>query len=236
MKKVISMAAVAVLCSTSALFAETSGVFLGAEIGYGAGKFENKITTNGANQNANYDGGGIKYGVVVGYKQFFTQYLGLRYYANLGITHAKLESNSVATGYGWKDRVYGTLVNYGANVDFLVNFVSNESLDFGAFLGLGIGGNTWTGRDLDDHEDYLNGIAQQLGTSASLTRTGFDLSLNVGLRTNIATNHGIELVAKVPFLQTKLFDKTIANAGVNLNIKNTLHQAFSVTARYTFSF
>ena len=232
MKKLVSMAAAAILLSTSALFAEVSGVFLGAEIGYGAGKFENKITSNGANQNANYDGGGIKYGVVVGYKQFFTQYLGLRYYANLGITHAKLEANSVATGYDWKDRVYGTLINYGANVDFLGNFVSNETLDFGGFIGLGIGGNTWSGRDLDDHEDVLNSYAQGLGTSVSLTRTGFDLSLNVGLRTNIATNHGVELVVKVPFLQTKLFDKTYSN----VNIKNTLHQAFSVTARYTFSF
>ena len=118
-------------------------------------------------------------------------------------------------------------------MDFLANFVANETLDFGAFLGLGIGGNTWTGRDLDDHEDYLNSIARNLNTSVSLSRTGFDLSLNVGLRANIAKNHGVELVAKVPFLATTLLDKTIPNIG---NAKNTLHQPFSVTARYTFSF
>ena len=191
------------------------------------------MTLSGDSQSAKYDGGGIKYGIVAGYKQFFTPYLGLRYYANVSITHATVKSNSTANAYNWKDRVDGTLVNYGANVDFLANFVANETLDFGAFLGLGIGGNTWTGRDLDDHEDYLNGIARNLNTSVSLSRTGFDLSLNVGLRANIAKNHGVELVAKVPFLETTLLDKTIPNIGT---VKNTLHQPFSVTARYTFSF
>ena len=212
--------------------AEESGVFVGAEIGYGAGKFETKVTLPTGSDRLKYDGGGVKYGVVVGYKQFFTPYLGLRYYANVSIMHGNLENDAYAGTY-WKQKVDGTLVNYGANVDFLANFVANETLDFGAFLGLGIGGNTWTGRDLDDHEDYLNGIARNLNTSVSLSRTGFDLSLNVGLRANIAKNHGVELVAKVPFLATTLLDKTIPNMA---NVKNTLHQPFSVTARYTFSF
>ena len=233
-KVILSVAVMSALANNA--IAEESGVFLGAEIGYGAGKFENKLSIAGQSENAKYDGGGIKYGFVAGYKQFFTPYLGLRYYANVGITHATVKSNSVADAYGWKDKVDGTLINYGANVDFLANFVANETIDFGAFIGLGIGGNTWTGRDLDDHEDYLNSIARQAGTSVSLSKTSFDLSLNVGLRTNIATHHGIELVAKVPFLETKLLDKTITMQGASLNIKNTLHQPFSVTARYTFSF
>lgn len=122
-------------------------------------------------------------------------------------------------------------------MDFLANFVSNESLDFGVFLGVGIGGNTWMGRDLDDYEDYLNRIANLVGTSVSFNKTGLDLSLNVGLRTNIAKHHGIELVAKVPFLKTTLLNKTFtAPTGTSHVLKDTLHQAFSVTARYTFSF
>ena len=237
MRKLVSIATAAVLFSATSAFAEESGVFLGAEIGYANAKFENKLSAVGLSESAKYDGGGVKYGIVVGYKQFFTQYLGLRYYANVGIAHATIKSNSVADAYGWKDRVDGTLINYGANVDFLGNFVSNETLDFGGFIGLGIGGNSWNGRDLDDHEDYLNGLA---GGGISLSKTSFDLSLNVGLRANIATHHGIELVAKVPFLETKLLDKTVSTTlngqNANVNVKNTLHSPFNITARYTFSF
>ena len=213
--------------------AEESGVFVGAEIGYGAGKFETKVTLPTGSDRLKYDGGGVKYGVVVGYKQFFTPYLGLRYYANVSIMHGNLENDAYAGTY-WKQKVDGTLVNYGANVDFLANFVANETLDFGAFLGLGIGGNTWISDDLDDFEDReVAQVAGAFNQTWKLTRTGFDLSLNVGLRANIAKHHGVELVAKVPFLETTLLDKKIPNMG---SVKNTLHQPFSVTARYTFSF
>ncbi|MGX3011947.1 outer membrane beta-barrel protein [Helicobacter sp. 23-1044] len=167
--------------------------------------------------------------------------MGLRYYANVGITHATLKSNAVAQGYNWKDRVEGTLINYGANVDFLANFVANETMDFGGFIGLGVGGNSWSGQDLDEHEDYLNSLAQNITAPVSLAKTGFDLSLNVGLRANIAKNHGVELVAKVPFLKTTLLDRSISvkingNGGGNVKVRNTLHSPFSVTARYVFSF
>ena len=38
------------------------------------------------------------------------------------------------------------------------------------------------------------------------TDTGFDVWVNVGLRTNIATPHGLEVVARVPFLPVKMLD------------------------------
>ena len=109
-------------------------------------------------------------------------------------------------------------VNYGANVDFLGNFVSNEILDFGGFVGLGIGGNTIAGKWIDD--------AKKAGVK--LTTTGFDIALNVGLRTNIATHHGLEVAVRVPFLP-------IAMANME-GAKYTFGQEYSVLARYTFSF
>lgn len=56
--------------------AEESAVFAGVEVGYAASAFENKITVSATgfnqSQSAKYSGDGVKYGLVVGYKQFFT--------------------------------------------------------------------------------------------------------------------------------------------------------------------
>ena len=113
-------------------------------------------------------------------------------------------------------------VNYGANVDFLGNFVSNETLDFGGFIGLGIGENTLTGKDI---EDMKKGTKE---SGINLTTTGFDIALNVGLRANIATHHGLEVAVRVPFLP-------IAMANME-GAKYTFGQEYRVLARYTFSF
>ena len=58
--------------------------------------------------------------------------------------------------------------------------------------------------------------------------TSVDVTLNVGLRTNIATNHGLEVAVRVPFLPA-----TVAKEG---NTKYTFGQTYNVLARYTFSF
>lgn len=226
------------------LLAEESGIFAGVEVGYGASTFENKVTVSATgfnqSQSAKYNGDGVKYGLVVGYKQFFTPYFGLRYYANVAFSHAELKSNTVAKDYGWKSKVNGTMINYGANIDALVNFVAKESLDFGAFVGVGVGGATWIGKDLDDHEDYI----QTINAQWSLTRTGLDVALNAGLRLTVADNHGFEVVARVPFIKTTLLDEsgngtiqtTQGATQVNAKLTNTLSHTYSITARYTYSF
>lgn len=224
----------------SPLVAEESGIFAGAEVGYAESAFENKVTVSEGNtsqsQSAKYKGDGVKYGLVVGYKQFFNPYFGLRYYTNVSFHHAELKSNTVAKDYGWKTKVDGTMINYGANIDALVNFVAKESLDFGAFLGVGVGGATWMGKDLDDHEEYI----QTINSQWSLTRTGLDVALNAGLRLQVAQKHGFELVARIPFIKTSLLDESgngnIGGQAVNAKLINTLSNTYAITARYTYSF
>lgn len=220
--------------------AEENAVFAGVEVGYAASAFENKITVSATgfnqSQSAKYGGDGVKYGLVVGYKQFFTPHFGLRYYANVSLHHAELKSNTVARDYGWKTKVNGTLINYGGNIDALVNFVANDTLDFGAFLGVGVGGMTWMGKDLDDHEDYV----QTINSAWSLTRTGLDVALNAGVRLGVGDRHGFELVARIPFIKTTLLDESgsgvIQGAQVNAKLVNYLSHTYAITARYTFSF
>ena len=204
--------------------AEESGGFVGIGIGGGGTEFKTETITNGVKDDYKVNLGGINYGFVGGYKQFFTPRLGLRYYANLDLHHnlKKVESNQIDI----------TIINYGANVDFLGNFITNKMLDFGGFIGLGIGGNTIKIKDFD---------------------TDLEFALNVGLRTNIATNHGVELVARVP-LPIKLSSSSTSTGGTicfgsinsdaticneqttNSSYKQTFRQVFSILARYTFSF
>ncbi|MGX2982498.1 outer membrane beta-barrel protein [Helicobacter sp. 23-1045] len=204
-----------IFCSVNIAFAEESGVFAGFEIGGGETKLEYKVIDIEGNKDGDKEYySGINYGFVAGYKQFFTPYLGLRYYANLGIHHNL--KNFTGTSYRQI-----TLINYGANVDFLGNFVSSESLDFGGFVGLGVGANSLVG-------EFFKGFKEN-----GWDLTGVDLSLNVGLRANIATNHGLEVLAKVPFLPVKIIDGKID--GVS-SYKYTFGQTYSVLARYTISF
>lgn len=218
--------------------AESSGVFIGAEVGYGGANVEYKNHLQETNQEfkytAKYDGGGVKYGFVAGYKQFFTPYLGLRYYASLSAMHASIShSGMLDSGVSFTERKDDTMINYGVNVDFLGNFIVKDNISFGGFVGLGIGGTSWLGKHIDDYQKQVDNIWQGF----KLNKNSFDVALNVGLRANIAKHHGVEIVGRVPFVPTKLLDKTETySEGEFYSEKTTLHHPYSITARYTFSF
>lgn len=210
MRKFTSTAAAAVLLSTSALFAEVSGGFIGIGIGGGGTAYK----MEGGDMSLKQTYSGFNYGFVGGYKQFFNDYLGLRYYANVDLHHNMAKAGN--------ERLDIIIVNYGANVDFLGNFISNETLDFGGFVGLGIGANTLAGKSISEDEKNAKENGDKFNT------TGFDIALNVGLRTNIAKNHGVEVAVRVPFLPV-----TFQEGG---GVKYTFGQEYSVLARYAFSF
>ncbi|MCH5314226.1 MAG: outer membrane protein [Helicobacter sp.] len=159
--------------------------------------------------------GGVGYEIIAGYKQFFTPEFGLRYYANFA------GANTSATIEGTDETAKLNVMNYGVNVDALYNFINDDSLSFGAFLGLGLGMNSWSG-------DTVKNIKNDLSSIGKVKTSGFDLALNLGVRTEIAKHHGIEVAARVPFLATTLIDKD--------GIKGTLQQTYNVGARYIFSF
>lgn len=227
--------------------AEESGGFVGIGVGYGG----NSVRTNYSCAGNNCGGGavsttdnnafgGVDYGFVAGYKQFFTPKLGLRYYASFNLSHSSFKYiGQYFTIPDTSEKTYAThLINYSANVDFLFNFMTNEMLDFGGFVGASIGGNTWLGSGLDDLENKFKPDTRAGGAfSFNCNRTSFDAAVNVGLRANIAKYHGVELVARVPFIATSFFNRSIAgNVGKAESLSVSLYRMFSVTARYTFSF
>ena len=240
MKKIISKVSLLSVLVFGVMNAEESGIFIGAGLGYGGTNME--ATLKGSNIRTNvggfvtgtsrYEGGGFAFGIMGGYKQFFTQHLGLRYYANVDMIVGKVEPNYNAKNtFGSSDRELN-LVNYGVNVDFLANFISNETLDFGAFVGLGLGGSSWFGKGLDDLQTFIDTALAGSAHNIELQKTGFDVALNIGLRANIAKHHGIEVAARVPFLKTTILDYDIGSANETM----TTHNPYRITVRYAFSF
>lgn len=219
----IAISLALLLGSANVALAEESGGFVGIGVGYGDAKII--FTESEINETYKTNANGASYGFVAGYKQFFNEYLGLRYYANVDLTHATFNNVNI---FETRNKFNTILVNYGVNVDFLGNFVVTEIADFGGFIGLGIGGNTWSGKDIKDLKNEL----VDGGDKVEFKDTSFDVALNVGLRTNISKYHGLEVAVRVPFLNTRLLNVSYAGGSV----KYELGQNVRVLARYTFSF
>ena len=99
------------------------------------------MTLKGDGATTKYNRNGLNYGFVGGYKQFFTPHLGLRYYVNLDFHH------SISKNEMLDDKKPDIIaINYDVNVDFLGNFIAEDGIDFGGFIGLGLGANTLTGK------------------------------------------------------------------------------------------
>lgn len=236
--------AIAVLFAWNLTFAEDSGTFVGVNIGYGditmhtdttAVEDSGDILTQYKGKLAS--GGGVNYGIVVGYKQFFTPYLGLRYYASFSALHTTANPTVLMeqhAGIGTKQRI--TLLNYGANVDFLGNFIANNALDFGVFVGLGIGAESLLGADFANYPKAFVNASQIPNTAWEAKKTHFSAWVNVGLRGNFAKYHSVEIFAQAPFVSSVILQKSENVAGAKWSVKTSIKNSYGIGVRYGFSF
>lgn len=232
MKRLLISSIAAMALTSSVVVAEESGAFVGLDLGTTGLSLDSKASIAGVSQKSSSSGTGSNVGLVGGYKQFFTDSFGLRYYANLG--YLNLTSSVKETGAATQTQSLDA-INYGVNVDALYNFVSSDGMDFGAFLGLGLGANTWSGKALYTGKE----MAKQ--ANKSLSTTGFDLALNAGLR-GVAKQHGVEIAVRVPFMGTKTkivdgnVDLGIPGIGDTMKVEGTITRNYNAGVRYTFSF
>ena len=245
--KLLLRFALSLLFGANIACAEVSGGFVGLE--FGAGEANLKSTMISFKNNTR----GLEsielitdlqtpyYGLIAGYKQFFNRYVGLRYYANINVLHFTLRPKScnakTCNVFAFSGTI--TMINYGANIDFMSNFYSGESVDFGGFVGFGIGANSWVGKGINNHERlYLGAINKGYNSNFKLTKTGFDCWVNLGFRTNFATNHSIEALARVPLLKTTLLKDKFHNTDNNTdyNMQTTIRNIYNISIRYAFSF
>ena len=218
MKKLLVSSIAAMALTSSVVVAEESGAFVGLGLGFGGSSLKAEMSIGGVSTKDTANGSGLNYGLIAGYKQFFTDSFGLRYYANIDYNSSKIKMDT--------EKVALNAINYGVNVDALYNFVSSDGMDFGAFLGLGLGANTWSGKAVDAGKE----MAKQ--ANKSLSTTGFDLALNAGLRGVFAKQHGVEVFARVPFIATTMLD---AKEGTE-SVKYSTSRNYNAGVRYTFSF
>ncbi|WP_289181750.1 outer membrane beta-barrel protein, partial [Helicobacter japonicus] len=188
---------------------ESGALYPANMYGYECGAAKQEMVESGTKDKL--VGAGASYEIIAGYKQFFTPNVGLRYYANF--TYANFNNENPGKT---------TIMNYGVNVDALFNFITSESANFGAFVGVGVGGNTIDSKDLDDIE--VLGI--------NLKKTGLDVSLNLGLRSVVDTKHSLEAIARVPLVAMTLFDGNVAGT----QAKFTASRNYNIGARYIYNF
>lgn len=166
-----------------------SGIFFGIEAGYIESRGSLLLT---GIMRIDEKKGGVNYGVMAGYTHFFNNYFGGRIYGNLNALHIKFSNDGIES----VDTLLSALY-WGMNVDLIANFVALRNFDMGVYVGVFVGANTF----LDTgYADYFIRVAEMGGFEVN--RTSFDIALNVGLRTVIAKNIGLEVALRVPFLKS----------------------------------
>ena len=140
-KFALSVALAGILGASSAL-AETDGAFVGVQLGFGGANTTNEFCSAGGGRSAcqtdSKSASALRYGFLAGYKQFFTENFGLRYYGVVDYGADFKIDNAFYMGEIINFSPKISALNLSANVDALYNFVSNDSLEFGAFGGLSL--------------------------------------------------------------------------------------------------
>lgn len=189
---------------------EANGVFVGLELGFSENQLELKAKVS------RYEGYNTKsaltalaVGGKVGYKHFFLDWVGVRGYVSVGgaLTSSKNTSNGTSSTTTFSD------VIYAVNADALFNFYSSDSLNAGAFVGIGLGGQNFSTNAVRANTDEIS---------------DFYGDVKIGLRVNTATNHEVEFIAKIPYYKaTKTFDSVVeAKAKQNYQILLGYNYAF----------
>lgn len=187
---------------------EANGVFVGLELGFSENQLELKPKVSGYDSlNGKQTLTALAVGGKVGYKYFFLDWVGVRGYVNVDYAQSGGKNSN-----GTSTTTFGDVI-YGVNADVLFNFYSNDSLNAGAFVGIGLGG-------------------QNFSTNA-FGATTYEISdfygdVKLGLRVNTATNHEMEFIVKIPYYKaTKTFDSAVeAKAKQNYQILLGYNYAF----------
>lgn len=125
---------------------------------------------------------GITYEILVGYKHFLNDYIGFRYYVNVGAQHYKDENFS-----GGKEKI--GVVDYTLNADLLLNFYNSPSISVGIFGGFGVGGAYFDSQSIDDYEKFYGGAIDstrftepEFAGAGKVAKNHFSASLSIGTR------------------------------------------------------
>ena len=205
-KVALSVALAGILGASSAL-AETDGAFVGVQFGFGGANTKNEYCESGGGMSActtdSKSASALRYGFLAGYKQFFTENFGLRYYGVVDYGADFKIDNAFYMGKMVNFSPKISALNLSANIDALYNFISNDSLEFGAFGGLSLAYASYKAKNaLMDVTPMTTGGSDEPAFK-DFKLSGFDMGVNVGVRAQIAQKHGVELYGRFAFMENK---------------------------------
>lgn len=128
-----------------------------------------------AYKDAKSDSWAVAWEFVLGYKHFINDYLGLRYYANIGVQHYKPIS------YKSKKEPIG-IIDYSLNADLLIDFYEGEKGAFGVFGGVGLGGASFDNQAIKEYESIYNANAGIPIGASDITRHFLNVNFSAGVR------------------------------------------------------
>ena len=237
-KFAVSVALAGILGASSVL-AETDGAFVGVQFGLGGANTKNEYRAAGGGmsdyQTDSKSASALRYGFLAGYKQFFTENFGLRYYGVVDYgADFKIDNAFYGDDMVIKSSPKISALNLSANVDALYNFISNDSLEFGAFGGLSLAYASYKAKNaLIDTTPMLAGSEPAF---KDFKLSGFDVGVNVGVRAQIAQKHGVELYGRFAFMEKTKEETLFEEADIKETQTFKASQPYQVGLRYTFSF
>lgn len=181
LKKIIALFAALVLCTSIANAKEPTNWFFGAGFGAGYSKIDTKYPDAASNKmgitwhnwtdtySSNAKDFGFNWEVLLGYKHFINDWVGFRYFANVGSQHYKDEIFTAGN-------VKAGVIEYTANIDLLVNFWSTEQWSIGAFAGVGVGGAYFDSPAFDRYLQQWHEKVPNTGQNPTTDPSGVDLS------------------------------------------------------------
>ena len=177
---------------------------------------------NGSTQTT-YALGSLRYGLMGGYKWFFTENVGLRAYVALNNGTSYLQDASTGGNAQTPNGNQFNSMFVNANVDFLNTFYNSEQVSAGWFAGLSLGVGIHSG-----------GIVKATTANSNLSNiSGFDMGINLGLRTLFGKKHGIEFFTRFGVIGASA---TAEMNGVPVKIDMSTTQIYNTGVRYTYNF
>lgn len=187
---------------------EKSGIFVGVDVGLNVGYTHLKLSAPGTSillfERTKIDST-LFAGLKAGYQYYFNPWNGLRVYGDLNYGRFIKDASN--------DEL-ATLLRYGVNIDYLINF-SNDSSTWGFFVGAGyefLGG---------EFKDSLKEESRQ-----DRVRTN-GIFMNVGFSKIYSNHHRMEFGSKIPFYS--YFDYKDADGTISTTFRNitTLYISYS---------
>ena len=235
-KFAVSVALAGILGASSAL-AETDGAFVGVQFGFGGAKTTNEFCIFGVCNTDSKSANALRYGFLAGYKQFFTENFGLRYYGVVDYgADSKIDNAVTFNDVPIKFSPKISVLNLSANVDALYNFISNDSLEFGAFGGLSLAYASYKAKNALMDVTPMITMVDSKPAFKDFKLSGFDMGVNVGVRAQIAQKHGVELYGRFAFMENKKEETLFEETGGKATQTFKAAQPYQVGLRYTFSF